>query len=102
MLNSRKGQSSSLVFTAALSMANKASLRSRVENLLEKKPGVSKVSSLIVMTILTVSASAALAINLVRPDMKHVSLERDLGEKTVLPDLGEVNLRLTANPFPGE
>lgn len=102
MLNSRKGQSLSLAFSAALSMANEASLRNRVENLLEKKPGVNKASSLIVMTILTVSATAALAINLVRPDVKQVSLDFNQAEKTISPDKGEVGLRLTANPFPGE
>jgi beta-lactamase regulating signal transducer with metallopeptidase domain len=99
MLNSRKGQS--LAFSAALSMANKASLKNRVVNLLEKGPRANKSSSIIVMAILTISATAALAINLVRPDVKQVSLDSPV-EKPIVPDQSEVNLRLTANPFPGE
>jgi len=96
MLNSRRGHS--LAFSAALSMASDASLRNRVENLLEKKKGVSRSSSLIVMTILTVSAGAALAINLVRPDVRAVSSD----ETVDIPSQEEVDLRLSANPFPGE
>lgn len=102
MLNSRKGQNSGLAFSAALSMANKASLRNRVENLLERKQGTNKASSLIVISILAVSATAALAINLVRPDVKPVRLDFNQAEKTISPEKVEVGLRLSANPFPGE
>jgi beta-lactamase regulating signal transducer with metallopeptidase domain len=95
MLNSRKGQD--LTFSAALSMANKASLRNRVENLIQKKPEVNKASSLIVMAILTLSTSAALAINLVRLDTGEINLI----ENPVLTEPDEVKLRLSADPFPG-
>lgn len=108
MLNTRKGHS--LAFSAALSMANRASLRSRVENLLEKGQGVNQSSSLIVISILAITASTALAINLVRPDVKQNLQQSNIDdasvEQTVLQndllDEEEVNLRLTANPFPGE
>lgn len=103
MLNARKGHS--LAFSASLSMANKASLRNRVENLLEKKQGTSKLSSLMVMTTLVASTSAALAINLVRPEVK-----RDIRETSATSNEDaqagytqeERDLRLSANPFPGE
>lgn len=81
-------------------MANKASLRSRVENLLERKPGTSRASSLMVMTILTLSAGAALALNLVRPDVSQSKLS--LGELPSSPEQEEVSLRLSADPFPDE
>lgn len=104
MLNSRKGHG--LAFSAALSMANKASLRNRVENLVEKKQGASKLNSLMVMTTLIVSTCAALAINLVRPDA-----ERDIQSEILVSSNeaaqedytpAEVDLRLSANPFPGD
>jgi len=98
MLNSRSRHS--LAFSVALSMANKASLRSRVENLLERKPGTSRASSLMVMTILTLSAGAALALNLVRPDVSQSKLS--LGELPSSPEQEEVSLRLSADPFPDE
>lgn len=104
MLNARKGHS--LAFSAALSMANKATLRNRVENLLEKNQGASRVSSLIVITTLVISASAALAINLVRPDVKKSLEGVDTPLSEIVTEEGyskqEINLRLSANPFPGE
>ena len=101
MLNARNGHS--LAFSAALSMANKASLRNRVENLLEKKPGVNKASSFIVVGTLMVSASAALAINLVRPEVREANLGEvlEVVEQPSSPDEKEVKIRLSANPFPG-
>ncbi|MGJ8655670.1 MAG: M56 family metallopeptidase [Akkermansiaceae bacterium] len=103
MLNARNGHS--LAFSAALSMANKASLRNRVENLLEKKPGVNKASSVIVVGVLVVSATAALAINLVRPEMHQdmspeMKMDHELIEANT-PTREEVQLRLSANAFPG-
>lgn len=93
----------SLGFSAALSMANKASLKNRVQNLLDEKPGVDRVSSLIVVSVLVVSASTAMAINLVRPDVGvGVTVAQEQGgfvERVV--DEAEVELRLSANPFPG-
>ena len=103
MLNSRKGHS--LAFSAALSMANKASLRNRVANLLEKKPGASKFSSLMVMTALVVSTSAALAINLVRPDVRDSPIENSIIHEEEVHNRytqEEIKLRLDATPFPRE
>lgn len=96
----------SFAFSAALSMANQASLRNRVVNLLEKGQGVNQTNSLIVISILAITASAALALNLVssdaKQDVKQSSLDEPYLEQTVLPDEAEIKLRLTANPFPGE
>lgn len=97
--NQRRGHS--LAFSAALSMANRASLRNRVENLLEKGQGGTKASSIIVVAVLAISASVALAINLVRPDL-HAAEQNETPEVPAEPDQEEVNIRLSANPFPAE
>ena len=92
-----------LGFSAALAMANQASLRNRVTNLLEGRPGVNRVNTMLVMLVLSVSASIAMAINLVRPDVTTLSNKVEGAEPVVAPvDDKEVNLRLNANPFPGD
>ena len=91
-----------LNFSATLAMANQASLKNRVSNLLEKSSGLDRLNTIIVVMVLGVSASAALAINLVRPS---VELPRDSVpvEAEVLPiEKNEVDLRLSANPFPSD
>ncbi len=90
-----------LGFSAALSMANEASLRNRVLNLLDEKPGVDRVSSMIVVSVLAISASAAMAINLVRPDVMPAEVSEHGGVIEILPAAREVELRLSADPFPG-
>ena len=55
------------------------------------------------MLVLSVSASIAMAINLVRPDVTTLSNKVEGAEPVVAPvDDKEVNLRLNANPFPGD
>jgi len=97
-----KKSGSVLGFSAALAMANQASLKNRVTNLLEKRSGIHRLNTILVFSVLGVSASAALAINLVRPSVA-VSPKPTNVEKEVAPIAQEeVELRLSANPFPGD
>jgi len=97
-----KKSGSVLGFSAALAMANQASLKNRVTNLLGTNSGMNGVNTIIVFIVLGISASAALAINLVRPS-GGINQESVQIEKEVSPvDEKEVNLRLNANPFPGD
>jgi len=96
-------KTTALGFSAVLAMANQASLRNRVTNLLEGRPGVNRMNTMLVMLVLSVSASIAMAINLVRPDVATYSNKVEGVEPVVAPvDEKEVNLRLNANPFPGD
>ena len=99
---------------AALAMANKASLKSRVENLLNKKRGS---SPLLILSILAVTASATLAYNLIQPERERIHAPMD--EQAQKPQFAEpphmkhapaeekveytpeeIEKRLTADPFP--
>jgi len=102
------GGHSRFAFSAALSMANKATLKKRVENLLDKKSTEGKASSFIVAGMLIISAGAALAINLIRPERQGLEAEqrivpaKSIFQQANQPDQKEVKLRLSANPFPGD
>jgi len=98
-------RSGTLGFSAALAMANQASLKNRVTNLLEKGSGVNRVNTMLVMLVLGISASVALAINLVRTEVivKPITAQEEEVVIEVAPvDEKEVELRLSANPFPGD
>ncbi len=98
-----KNTGSVLGFSAVLAMANQASLKNRVTNLLEKRSGVSRVNTMLVMLVLGVSASVALAINLVRPDMSKGIQKKGIADEMIIPLFEkDVDLRLSANPFPGD
>lgn len=93
---------------AALAMANKASLKNRVENLLNKKR---RSNPLLVLTILGVTATATFAYNLIQPERKPVLEEKDMNSKANAGEAEkpaadyspqEVEKRLSANPFPAE
>ncbi len=92
------------VFSVALSMASKASLRSRVENLLEEGQGKGRLSSFLVVGLLIVSASVAVAINLVRPDdrVRGIGGEGPASDQVVQGVESDVELRLSADPFPAD
>lgn len=86
----------------ALAMANDASLKNRVANVLDHKPVNSKW---MVASILLLSASAALAITVLKPQTFDLidSLESEdsteaQAEVDYTPE--EVKKRLSANPFP--
>ena len=79
----------------ALAMANKASLKQRVQILLEEPKPASKTLTLI---ILFLTGSAALAINLVQPIAPPIEIEQ---EAPVYSDK-ELQQRLDADPFPAD
>ncbi len=78
--------------TLALAMADKASLKKRVSHLLQATPPSSKTLPL---TLLVLTASSALAINVIRP----LQASAPLPQKSLLGQ--EVDRRLHADPFPG-
>jgi len=100
--NKLRNSGPTLGFSAALAMANQASLKNRVTNLLEKSSGMNRVNTLLVFMVLGVSASTALAINLVRPSTEVATELKTIERKVITIEKDEVDLRLNANPFPGD
>ena len=96
--------SPSLTPTTALAMANTASLKERVSNVLHSQP---KNSRWIVISILALSATATIAFTVVRPQApeRFNPAEPTLEKQDQTPPpytQEEINRRLNANPFPSE
>lgn len=87
-----------------LAMANTASLKARVNNVLHEQP---KNSRWIVISILALSATATIAYTVVRPQKssalntpQSIIEQQTPNTQEITP--GEINIRLNANPFPSE
>ena len=86
---------------AVLAMANKASLKSRVRNVLD---GQNNSNPWLVIAILGLSASVTIGYTLVRPQQERAIdvLKPQATEAPADYTDKEINLRLNANPFPAE
>jgi beta-lactamase regulating signal transducer with metallopeptidase domain len=84
--------------STALAMADKASLRNRVNNLLTKQKPPSPLLAVILLAI-TVSSTFALAV--IRPQSPSVSPPETQDIPQSYP-AEEVQLRMSASPFPGD
>jgi len=87
--------------TTALAMANTASLKARVSNVLHGQP---KNSRWIVIGILALSATATIAYTVVRPQRAFTPAAATEQPAKEAPNYTpeEINKRLNANPFPSE
>ncbi len=84
--------------TTALAMADKASLRNRVNSLLTKQKSP---SPLIVSLLLAVTVSSTFALSVIRPQAPSVDSPETQGKPSTY-SAEEVELRMSASPFPGD
>jgi len=81
----------------ALGMADKASLRNRVETMVQ---GATQPSRFLIIGLICVTSSSAIALSICRPTIKEQSSIPLKTHGQYQPS--EIKMRLTANPFPAE
>lgn len=84
--------------STALAMADKASLRNRVNSLLTKQKSP---SPLMIALLLSITVSSTFALAVIRPQAPSVSLS-ETQQKPSTYSAEEVELRIRASPFPGD
>ncbi len=83
---------------AALAMADQASLRNRVNSLLNKQK---TPSPLIVGILLSITVSTTLALAVIRPQAP-IEDQPETQQKQQPYSVEEIEMRMSASPFPGD